>query len=44
VILLKHVEDLSTSEIAEILQKNTTNVRVTLHRALKILKKLLDKE
>jgi len=44
VILLKHVEELSTSEIAEILQKNTTNVRVTLHRALKILKKLLDKE
>jgi RNA polymerase sigma-70 factor (ECF subfamily) len=42
VILFKYIEELSTSEIAEILQKNTTNVRVTLHRAMKILKKLLD--
>ena len=42
VILFKYVEELSTGEIAEILQKSTTNVRVTLYRALKILKKLLD--
>lgn len=42
VVLLKYVEELSTSEIAEILQKNTTNVRVTLYRAIKILKKLLE--
>ena len=42
VILLKYIEELSTSEIAEILQKNNTNVRVVLHRAVKVLKKLLE--
>ncbi|MFA7314347.1 MAG: RNA polymerase sigma factor [Candidatus Magasanikbacteria bacterium] len=44
VILFKYVEELSTGEIAEILQKNTTNVRVTLYRAIKILKKLLEQK
>ena len=43
VILLKYIEELSTREIGDILQKNTTNVRVTLYRAIKILKKMLEK-
>ncbi|MFA7245314.1 MAG: RNA polymerase sigma factor [Candidatus Magasanikbacteria bacterium] len=43
IILLKYVEEMSTSEISDILQKNTTNVRVTLYRALKILKKMLER-
>ncbi|PIZ96358.1 MAG: hypothetical protein COX80_01525 [Candidatus Magasanikbacteria bacterium CG_4_10_14_0_2_um_filter_33_14] len=42
IIVLKYIEELSTSEIGDILGKNITNVRVTLHRAVKILKKLLD--
>ncbi len=42
IILLKYIEELTTSEIAEILEKRKTNVRVTLHRAMNILKKLLD--
>ena len=44
IILLRYIEELSIAEIAEILEKRKTNVRVTLHRALKILKELLSKE
>lgn len=42
VILLKYIEQYSTAEIAKILEKKATNVRVTLHRALKLLKKTLE--
>jgi len=42
VILLKYIEELSTAEIAEILGKKKTNVRVTLHRAMNMLKSMLD--
>jgi len=44
IILLRYIEELSIAEIAEILEKRKTNVRVTLHRALKILKQLLEKK
>lgn len=40
IILLRYIEELSMHEIAEILQKSPTAVRVTLHRAMKILKKM----
>lgn len=40
VIHLKYIEDLSTRQIAQILGKSSTSVRVTLHRALKKLKEL----
>jgi len=43
VLLLRYVDDLSVREIATILQKTTTNVRVTIHRALKVAKDLLAK-
>jgi len=42
VILLRFVEDLSTSEISTILDKSKTNVRVILHRATKKLQELLE--
>ncbi len=41
VILLKYIEELSVGEIAIILDKSPTNIRVTLHRALKVVKELL---
>lgn len=40
VLVLRYIDDLSMKEIAEILGKTSSNVRVTLHRALKVLKKL----
>lgn len=40
VIHLKYIEGLSTRQIAKILHKSNTSVRVTLHRALKKLKEL----
>ncbi len=40
VVVLRYVDNLPISEIAQILGKKKTNVRVTLHRALKVLKKL----
>jgi RNA polymerase sigma-70 factor (ECF subfamily) len=42
IIVLKYIEELSTAEIAKIIGKSTVSVRVTIHRALKILKKMLD--
>lgn len=42
VIVLRYIDDLSIMEIAEILGKKQTAVRVTIHRALGILKKMLD--
>jgi len=41
VIVLKYIEELSTAEIAEILDKSQVSVRVTVHRAMKILKKII---
>jgi len=40
ILLLKYVDELSTNEIADILGKSKTSVRVTLHRAMKKLKEL----
>lgn len=42
VIVLRYVDDLSIQEISEILGKKQTAVRVTLHRALTILKNMLN--
>jgi RNA polymerase sigma-70 factor (ECF subfamily) len=42
VLILKYIEELSTSEIAKILKKNQTAVRVTLHRATKALQDKLN--
>ncbi len=44
IIVLKYIEELSTAEIARILDKSLVVVRVTVHRALKILKKLLEEK
>lgn len=44
IIILRHVDDLSISEIGDITNRTTTNTRVTLHRAMKVLKKLLEEE
>lgn len=41
IILLKYVEEMSVGEIAESLDKSQTAVRVTLHRATKVLKRML---
>ena len=43
IIILKHIEDLSISEIAEILDKTVGNVRVLLHRAIAALKEIKNK-
>lgn len=44
VLILKHVEELSTAEIAEIVGKSSVSVRVTLHRAMNKLKELSDQQ
>lgn len=41
-VLLHYIEELSTGEVAQILGKSQISVRVTLHRALKKLKELLE--
>jgi len=41
VLLLKYVEGYSNSEIAKMLDKSSSNVRVLSHRALKILQNLI---
>lgn len=43
VILLRYVDDLSISEIAEIIGKSQLNTRVLLHRALKLLQQIVGK-
>lgn len=43
ILILRFVEEMSFDEIAEILQKDKNNVRVTLHRALTKLKQLVEK-
>ena len=40
VVILKYIEELSTNEISKIMEKSRANVRVTLHRALKLLKEM----
>ena len=42
VLLLRDIEELSVSEVAEILNLSETNVKVRLHRARSALKKLLE--
>ncbi|MBU0660617.1 RNA polymerase sigma factor [Patescibacteria group bacterium] len=42
VVLLRYIDGMSLKEIAEILQKKPTNVRVLLHRAQKKLQSLYD--
>lgn len=44
IVLLRHVEGLSTAQIADILGKSKTNVRVTLHRAMKLLKEIVEEK
>ena len=44
ILILRHVEGLSISEIASILEKDANNVRVTLHRAITALKDIVDKK
>ena len=44
VLLLKYVDELSTGEIANILDKTKTSVRVTLHRAKKKLSQMVEKK
>lgn len=40
VIILKYIEGLSIKQIAEILNTNCNNIKVRLHRAIKIIKKI----
>jgi RNA polymerase sigma-70 factor (ECF subfamily) len=42
IIILRYIEDLSTTEIANILDKNKGAVRVLQYRAQEALKKLLE--
>ena len=42
VIILKYVNELSTKEIADILDKSRGNIRVLSYRALEALRKLID--
>lgn len=44
VLLLRYIEELSVAEIAIILEKGQVNIRVTLHRAIKVAKNLLNKK
>lgn len=44
IIILKYIEELDTKEIAAIMEKSRTGVRVTLHRAMKVLERLLREE
>jgi len=41
VLVLRHVEDLSTKEIAKVMNESHSNVRVLLHRALEKLKEVV---
>jgi len=41
IIILRHVEDLSITEIAEITGKTSGSVRVSLHRGVKMLEKAM---
>ncbi len=43
ILTLRYIEELSTAEIAEIVDKTSVHVRVLLHRATNALKALLEK-
>ena len=43
VLVLRHIEDLSTKEIAKVMNESHANVRVLLHRALDKLKEITKK-
>lgn len=43
-IVFRYIDELSISEISQILGKKQTNVRVSLHRAIKTLKKTIEHE
>jgi RNA polymerase sigma-70 factor (ECF subfamily) len=43
ILMLRYIEELSTGEIAEIVNKSHVHVRVLLHRATNTLKALLEK-
>lgn len=42
VLVLRDIEELSTAEVAEMLELTEANVKVRLHRARAALKKLLE--
>lgn len=42
VIVLRYLQELSTKETAQVMDKSRSSVRVTLHRAIKKLKQLLE--
>ena len=42
IILLRFIEELPIADIAVIVKKNSTAVRVTVHRAMKVLKKMVE--
>ena len=44
VIIWYYLEDIAISEIAQMLDKSEGAVRVTLHRAIKVLKEKIDRE
>ena len=44
IIILRFIEELSITEIADILDKSKGSVRVLLHRALKVLRELLKQD
>ncbi|MCD4761001.1 RNA polymerase sigma factor [bacterium] len=44
ILLLRYMEDLSIDDIAQVIQKDKNNVRVTLHRAMDRLKKNTSKK
>jgi len=44
ILLLKYIEEFSIAEIAEIMNKSKTNIRVLLHRAVKALKDVAGEE
>jgi RNA polymerase sigma-70 factor (ECF subfamily) len=43
IVMLKYIEGYSTKEIAEILNRSTGNIRVILHRAMKMLQEAAKK-
>lgn len=44
VIILRYLEDMGISEIAQIVDKSAGNVRVLLHRGIKALRQVVEKE
>ena len=42
VLVMRYLDELSVSEIAQILEKTPNNIRVTLHRAKRALKEVAD--